>query len=72
MGLERQIKIKDSYLELIRDIIYDYDGENSIEGLKSLLKEAADLASKAIENDDYSCIYMGSNSKYNILFEEII
>ena len=48
------------------------DGDLKCLELKSLLKEAADLASKAMENDDYSCIYMGDNSKYNVLFEEII
>lgn len=37
------------YLELILDIAYDYDGQNTINGLKELIKEMKQYASKALE-----------------------
>lgn len=73
MSEERQIKIKDKYLEMIRAIGCDYDGYNDSENLKKIIDELVDLACKALKNDDKTPIYMSSNSKkkMNILFEEL-
>ena len=37
----------DEWLELIHDIGYDYDGCNTVEGLKMLVDEIVDYANKA-------------------------
>lgn len=39
MDLGRQIEIKNEYLVLIVDLTYDYDGFNTVEGLKGLIDE---------------------------------
>lgn len=65
---ERQLKIKDEYLKLIIALGFDYDGFNTIEGLKSLIDELVELAKKALKSDDKSTMYIGNKEK-NILFE---
>lgn len=45
----------DEWLELIHDIAVDYDGCCTAEGLKSLIDEMADYASKA-----RVCLYEGN------------
>lgn len=37
----------DEWLELINDIGFDYDGCNTVEGLKELVTELVDMATKA-------------------------
>lgn len=73
--LERQIKIKDSYCELLCDIAVDYDGFYTVSGLKDLVDELVGLAKKAIENDDKSVAYWsledGKEYNLNILEERI-
>ena len=71
--LERQIKIKDSYLDLIWMIGYDYDGCNTVDSLKDLIDELTDLALKAKKNDDKSVMYNGGDwgEPLNILFEKL-
>lgn len=68
---ERELKIKNEYLQLIHDIAFDYDGFNTVESLKELIDELVDLVNKAYKNDDKSVIYEGGNNGYNILHELI-
>lgn len=37
----------DEWLELINDISYDYDGYNTVEGLKEHIDELVDMANNA-------------------------
>ena len=67
---QRQLKIKDEYLRMIRDLGYDYDGCNTEKSLKELIDELVKYAKKAIKNDDTSTIYIGGDKEFNILFEE--
>ena len=72
MNLERQIKIKDEWCQLIIDLGFDYDGCNTVESLKGLIDELADYAHKAIICDDVSVAYVGADDKKsNILLENI-
>ncbi len=72
MDLERQIKIKDKWCQLIIDIGFDYDGYNTVEGLKSVIDELVVYAYKAIDCDDKTAAYIGADDKKsNILLEEI-
>lgn len=72
MDLERQIKIKDKWCQLIIDIGFDYDGFNTVESLKDLIDELIDYAHKAIICDDVSVVYVGADDKKsNILLEDI-
>lgn len=69
---ERQLKIKNEYLQLAHDIAFDYDGCNTVKSLKSLIDEIVELINKAYKNDDNSIIYIGGNSKkFNILHKEV-
>ena len=71
-NLQRQIKIKNNYLDLIWQIGYDYDGCNTVESLKGLIDELIDLATKGLKNDDKSIMYIGAKgTNKNILFEEV-
>lgn len=70
--LERQIKIKDAYCNLIYMIGVDYDGLNSIGSLKSLIDELVAYAKRAVKNDDKYIVAESLNDKcYNILYEEV-
>lgn len=72
MNLERQIKIKDEWCQLIIDLGFDCDGCNTVESLKGLIDELVDYAHKAIICDDVSVVYIGADDKKsNILFEDI-
>ena len=72
MNLERQIKIKDEWCQLIIDLGFDYDGCNTVESLKGLIDELVDYAHKAISCDDVSVVYVGADDKKsNILLENI-
>lgn len=72
MNLERQIKIKDEWCQLIIDLGFDYDGLNTVESLKDLIDELVDYAHKAIICDDVSVVYVGADDKKsNILLEDI-
>ena len=72
---DREIQIKNNYLDLIWQIGYDYDGLNKVESLKELIDELVDYAIKAKKNDDKSVIYEGNRGKeiinQNILFEKV-
>lgn len=39
----------ESCLELITALAFDYDGETTVEGLKSLIDEISDLATKGLK-----------------------
>lgn len=72
MNLERQVKIKDEWCQLIIDLGFDYDGLNTVESLKGLIDELVDYAHKAIICDDVSVVYVGADDKKsNILLEDI-
>lgn len=72
MDLERQIEIKNKYLVLMVDLAYDYDGFNTIEGLKGLIDELRKYASYALDNNDKIPIYIdGNGDNFNILHEKI-
>ncbi len=72
MDLERQIAIKNEYLSLILDLIYDYDGFNTVEGLKGLIDEVGKYAGFALDNNDKVPFYRNTNGdNFNILHERI-
>jgi hypothetical protein len=69
---DRQLKIKDKYLELIYFLGVDYDGWNTVESLKSLIDDLIDYVKKAGNNDDKAPIYSGFNGEnFNILYERL-
>lgn len=69
--LERQIKIKNKYFQMIIDYGFDYDGLNSVESLKYLVDDLINLAKLGLKSDDKRPIYFNSNKQYNILNEEL-
>lgn len=71
--LQRQIRIKDKWCQLIIDIGFDYDGCNKVESLKKLINELVEYSYRAIKNDDTTVAYVGGGDgkKLNILSEEI-
>lgn len=72
MDLERQIEIKNKYLVLIVDLTYDYDGFNTVEGLKGLIDELRKYASYALYSNDKIPVYRdGNGNDFNILHEKI-
>lgn len=74
--MERQIRIMEKYFELICDLGYDYDGCNTVEGLKSLIDELVRLASLGRVANDTEAIYStledeeGNEEVFNILHEK--
>lgn len=72
MKLERQIEIKNEYLVLMVDLAYDYDGFNTVEGLKGLIDELRKYASYALDSNDKIPVYRdGNGNDFNILHEKI-
>lgn len=72
MDLERQIKIKDKYCQLIIDLGFDYDGFNTVDSLKGLIDELVSYAQRAIECDDKRIVYVNGKGEHdNILGESI-
>ena len=70
--LQRQIKIKDNYFDMIYFVGADYDGYEKAKDLKSVIDDLVDYAIKGKNNDDKSQMYInGSGKPENILFEEI-
>ena len=70
--LQRQIKIKDNYFDMIYFVGADYDGYEKAKDLKSVIDDLVDYAIKGKNNDDKSQMYMnGSGKPENILFERI-
>ena len=72
LELQRLIKIKNNYAQLIVDVGFDYDGFNDRDDLKDLIDELVNYAKDILNNNDKKVIYIdGNNKKYNILHEEI-
>ena len=75
MELQRQIDIKNAYLQMIVDLAFDYDGYENTENLKGLIDELSHYAKLALENNDKEPIYTSySNGKEidsNILMEDL-
>ena len=69
--LKRQVKIMERYLELIVDLGFDYDGCNTIEGLKGLIDDLVNLASLGRACNTTEPIYVSEEKCWNILHEEI-
>lgn len=71
--LERQIQIKNAYLQLIIDLAFDYDGYEKAEDLKELIDELVAYAVLAIKNDDKEVIYESwhDQTQSNILMEPL-
>lgn len=72
MDLERQVKIKDKYCQLIIDLGFDYDGFNTVDSLKSLIDELVSYAQRAIECDDKGTIYVNGEGEHNNILGETI
>lgn len=69
---ERNLKIKDAYLQLIIDFAWGYDGFNDVDNLKLLIDDLSRFAKMALENDDKSPISTNCDLKeFNILGERI-
>lgn len=70
---DRQLEIKNRYLELIYDLGFDYDGWNEVDSLKALIDELVGYAKKAFNNDDKSVVYstLGEGETFNILYEKV-
>ena len=68
---KKQIIIMEKYLELIYDIGFDYDGCNTIEGLKGLIDDLVHCASLGRACNTTEPIYTNMGKHYNILHEEI-
>lgn len=72
MDLERQVKIKDKYCQLIIDLGFDYDGFNTVDSLKGLIDELVSYAQRAVECDDKGVACVNSKGEHiNILGEKI-
>lgn len=46
-----KIAIKQVALKRIADIAFDYDGANTVEGLKSIIDEIREIAIKGVQNE---------------------
>lgn len=63
--------IMEKYLELIVDLSYDYDGCNSVDGLKELIDELKKYANLGRVCNLSEAIFQDGSSSYNILHEKI-
>jgi len=69
--LKRTRDIMQEYLKLIIDIAYDYDGCNTVQGLKSIIDEIVRYAIAGKDMDDSVVVYADGDKDYNILNEEL-
>lgn len=69
--LERQIKIKNKYFQMIIDYGFDYDGFNNVSDLKQLIDDIVDFSRAGLDCNDKKVVYINSKGKYNILDEEL-
>lgn len=69
--LKQQTIIMEKYLELITDLALDYDGCNTIDGLKGLIDELDKLASLGRVCNLTEPIYENNGVSYNILHQEL-
>lgn len=73
MSKEREVKIKNTYLQKIIDVgCYD-ENTTDVARLKNIIDELVNLAEKGLDNDDKSPYYatFEDGKIYNILMEEI-
>lgn len=70
-GLKDMVIIMENYFELICNLGYDYDGYNTVEGLKSLIDEMSRLASLGRACDITEPIYESGGQKLNIIGQEV-
>ncbi len=74
-NLQREIDIKNSYLQMIKDIAFDYDGCEDTDSLKNLVDELSYYASLALNSNDTEPIYTsysnGVKINSNILMEDL-
>lgn len=73
MPKEREVRIKDAYLQKIIDIGFYDENTKDISHLKNIIDELVKLAEKGLDNDDKSPYYatFEDGKIYNILMEEI-
>lgn len=70
--LERKLKIKDKYLQLIIDLGFDYDDFNNSESLKLLIDELVRYANLGLSSNDTESMAIDENRReFNILGEEL-
>lgn len=69
--MEEKIDIMQRYFQMIIDLGFDYDGCNTIEGLKMLIDELVRYARVGKNCDIVETVYVNESKKYNILGEEI-
>lgn len=72
MSKEREVKIKNTYLQKIIDVgCYD-ENTTDVARLKNIIDELVNLAEKGLDNDDKSPYYASfeTGKTYNILMEE--
>lgn len=70
--LDREIQIKNAYLDLLTFIACDYDGYESPKDLKKLIDGLVSYAEKACRCETDTVEFIGADGKdYNILYEEI-
>lgn len=73
MPKEREMKIKDAYLQKIIDVgCYD-ENTTDVARLKNIIDELVNLAEKGLDNDDKSPYYatFEDGKIYNILMESV-
>lgn len=69
--LKEKVIIMEKYLELITDLALDYDGCNTIDGLKGLIDELDKLASLGRVCNLTEPIYENNGVSYNILHQKL-
>ena len=68
--LERNLAIKEAYIEMIIDKCIGYDGNTTYKGMKDLADEILIYAKLARDNNDKEiCFIDGHNKGYNIIKE---
>ena len=65
-------EIMERYFEIIIDLAFDYDGCNTVKGLKDLIDELVRFAKLGRACNITEPIYENNGKKYNIIHEELI
>lgn len=73
MPKEREVRIKDAYLQKIIDIGFYDENTRDISHLKNIIDELVKLAEGGIDSDDKTPYYANfeNGATYNILMEEV-
>ena len=48
--MQKQLEEKDEALKVIRDVAFDYDGFNDVDGLKTLIDDLREIAHRGINS----------------------